>query len=398
MDRDTRVALLERAREGDRTALHKLCASVDRMAVGAAFALTKVARARHGLALEDAVQEARVALIEQMPGWDPGRGKIGAYVFAAVRRHLQRTLCRAVGVVTMPSHRHYPGHVSIDPDPEAGLPGLDIAAEPAPPAARRPYCVADLEESLRRGWRAKGEDGTTSGRIAPADRDVFARRYGLLGREPAGVAAICEEFRLARGEVIGAIHRVSRALTRLRRCGSCGEPFFSWYSARYCSDACATHDLYVRTLPPPRRRPCARCGTPFEARNSVRIYCSDACYREATRAGRQASLPARPERACAICGAPFRPEGKSPNTKLHCSPECRKEYRRRTRHPPKEVRDARRAALPPARCTHCGGEYRPPGRPGGQPGYCSDECRRAARRARQARRGPESVDRARADG
>jgi DNA-directed RNA polymerase specialized sigma24 family protein len=402
VDRDTRVALLERAREGDRAALHALCASVDRMACGAAFVLTRAARARRDIAIEDAVQEARIAMIEQLPAWDPARGRLGPYVFSAVRRQLQRALPRAVGVVTVPIHRRYPGHVSIHPDPEAGWAGFDIVTAPPRPSARGRYCVADLEESLRRGWRNKVGDGTVrNGVIAPADRDVFARRYGLLGNEPASIATICAEFGLTHGEAVEAIKRVSRALTRLRRCESCGKPFFSWFRARYCGEACADHGFYVRTLPPERRRPCARCGTPFETRNSTRIYCSDDCYTGAVRAKRKAALPPRPERTCVICGAKFRPEGKANNNKVQCSPECRREYRRRTMHPPKEVRDARRAALPPLRCRHCGAGYPRPNSPGGLPAYCSDECRRAADRSRhagRAHRGPEPVDRAQAGG
>ena len=249
LDREQEVELARRAREGDTRALEQLVNANLRFVVSVARRYV-----RHGVPLDELVNEGNLGLIHAARRFDESRGvRFVSYAVWWIRRAILAALTRDARIVHVPAGRleearrvaaagrrlsqrmgrgARPHEVAAELGLSAGAVRDALALRHADVSLDAPVATADssLLELISDGsgddpWDRVDGDALIGAlrhgllRLPEREAQVVQRYYGLEGQEPETLAEIAGTLGISR-ERVGAIRDTALARLRLGRAGS----------------------------------------------------------------------------------------------------------------------------------------------------------------------------------
>lgn len=245
LDADEERSVARAARDGDAAARQRLIEANLRLVVAAARGY-----AGRGMALADLIAEGNLGLLRAVSRFDPGRGfRFSTYATWWIRQAIEQALLEQGRIVRLPEsvvraltavlrvERELARHGGPAPTLDAiaaaaGLPVAEVAdllrfnervAELDDPAiasglAAAPAWPEEVDDDERQRLIAEGAASERLadwlGRLAPRQREVLARRYGVDGHAMQSLAEVSGALGVSR-ERVRQIQQ--EALVRLRR-------------------------------------------------------------------------------------------------------------------------------------------------------------------------------------
>jgi RNA polymerase nonessential primary-like sigma factor len=245
LDADEERSVARAARDGDAAARQRLIEANLRLVVASARGY-----AGRGMALADLIAEGNLGLMRAVSRFDPGRGfRFSTYATWWIRQAIEQALLEQGRIVRLPEsvvraltavlrvERELARHGGPAPTLDAiaaaaGLPVAEVAdllrfnervAELDDPAiasglAASPAWPEEVDDDERQRLIAEGAASERLadwlGRLAPRQREVLARRYGVDGHAMQSLAEVAGALGVSR-ERVRQIQQ--EALVRLRR-------------------------------------------------------------------------------------------------------------------------------------------------------------------------------------
>ena len=242
LTREEEIELARRVRGGDALARRTLTEKNLRLVISVAKRYRGM-----GLPFEDLIQEGSIGLIEAVERFDPERGyRFSSYAVWWIRKAVQEAAVDRFSVIRIPrnvrgkifklgrAYRELLAELGREPTAEESarrlgwtVPEVNAIRRAAPDADSLDRPTGTTDDALAEFVADEGSCGVPDAVVRSVELDrlrrviqglperarhIMVRRYGLDGREPAGLAELAAELNITRQAVSQMQHRTLRQL------------------------------------------------------------------------------------------------------------------------------------------------------------------------------------------